>query len=250
MIQLHNENCLSTMQTILPNSIDVILTSPPYNMTKRKGGISDTGRYDEYIDWKTEEEYLSWMITIFQNFHTILKANGVILFNFSYSIENPSLPYKLVSKICEDTSFDLVDTIIWKKKNGIPFPANCRRLSRIWEYVYVFVRKSEVNTYSTNRQIVSISEKTGQKYYESIYNYIEAKNNDGKCSLNQATYSSELCEKLLNIYAKPKSIIYDPFIGTGTTAVACKRLGLDCIGSEISEKQINFATQRLEKFNC
>lgn len=187
------------------------------------------------------------MITIFQNFHTILKANGVILFNFSYSIENPSLPYKLVSKICEDTSFDLVDTIIWKKKNGIPFPANCRRLSRIWEYVYVFVRKSEVNTYSTNRQIVSISEKTGQKYYESIYNYIEAKNNDGKCSLNQATYSSELCEKLLNIYAKPKSIIYDPFIGTGTTAVACKRLGLDCIGSEISEKQINFATQRLEK---
>lgn len=53
MIQLHNENCLSTMQTILPNSIDVILTSPPYNMTKRKGGISDTGRYDEYIDWKT-----------------------------------------------------------------------------------------------------------------------------------------------------------------------------------------------------
>lgn len=77
--------------------------------------------------------------------------------------------------------------------------------------------------------------------------FVEAKNNDGACSYNKATYSSELCEKLLNIYAKPYGVVYDPFIGTGTTAVACKRMGIDCIGSEISKKQVEFAINRLNK---
>ena len=88
--------------------------------------------------------------------------------------------------------------------------------------------------------------KTGQKVYENIFNLIEAKNNDGICPYNKATFSSELCEKLLNIYAPPKSTIYDPFMGSGTTAVACKRMGLDCYGSEISENQVRFAVDRIE----
>ena len=63
----------------------------------------------------------------------------------------------------------------------------------------------------------------GQNYYENVYNFIEAPNNDGSCNLNKATYSSELCEKLLNIYANQDSIVYDPFMGTGTTAIACAK---------------------------
>ena len=63
--------------------------------------------------------------------------------------------------------------------------------------------------------------------------------------MNKATYSSSLCEQLLNIYAKEKATIYDPFMGTGTTAVACKRMGLNCFGSEISEAQCNYAKERI-----
>ena len=44
-----------------------------------------------------------------------------------------------------------------------------------------------------------------------------------------------------------ESIVYDPFIGTGTTAVACKRLGLDCVGSEISKEQVEFSLERLNE---
>ena len=62
---------------------------------------------------------------------------------------------------------------------------------------------------------------------------------------NKATFSSELCEKLLSIYAKPGSVVYDPFMGSGTTAVACMKMGFDCIGSEISAAHCEYARNRL-----
>lgn len=56
-----------------------------------------------------------------------------------------------------------------------------------------------------------------------------------------------MCEKLLSLYAQPKSVVYDPFMGTGTTAVACQRLGHYYLGSEISEAQVEFALNRLKE---
>ena len=76
--------------------------------------------------------------------------------------------------------------------------------------------------------------------------FIEAKNNDGSCPYNKATFSSELCEKLLSLYGRANGWVYDPFMGTGTTAVACKKMGLNCIGSEISENQCEWAKNRIE----
>ena len=87
---------------------------------------------------------------------------------------------------------------------------------------------------------------TGQAIYENVYNLIEADNNDGVCPYNRATYSSSLCMQLLNIYAKKGSMVYDPFMGSGTTAVACKKMGYDCIGSELSEKQVQYALNRVD----
>ena len=249
---IYNENCFETMKKMAENNIkvDVILTSPPYNMSKkRKGGFADSGRYDLYKDNLEEEDYLKWTVDLFNKFDLILNKQRSIIYNFSYSIENPSLPYKLVTEIVKNTSFDLVDTIIWKKKCGLPFPANGKRLSRNWEYVFVFVRKDEVNTYENNRRVKSVSEKTKQKYYEAIYNFVDAKNNDGKCPYNQATYSTELCDKLLDIYTQDNWIVYDPFMGSGTTAVSCKKRNLNYIGSEISSQQVEYANQRIIQTN-
>lgn len=247
-IKIYNGDCNILMkEKIEENSIDVVMTSPPYNMTGRKGGTSDKGGYDVYRDWMTQTEYLDFTVNVFNNFDRVLKPNGTVLYNFSYSIENPSLPHRLVCYIEDNTDFILVDTIVWKKKSGIPFPANQRRLSRIYEYVFVFCRKNEIDTFTINRKVKSVSEKTGQKYYEVEYNYVEAKNNDEKCEYNNATYSSELCEKMLNIYALENATVLDPFMGTGTTAVACAKMGLSCIGCELSENQINWAKGRIEK---
>ena len=115
--------------------------------------------------------------------------------------------------------------------------------------MFVFVRKDEVNTYENNRRVKSVSEKTKQKYYEAIYNFVEAKNNDGKCPYNQATYSTELCDKLLDIYTQDNWIVYDPFMGSGTTAVSCKKRKLNYIGSEISSQQVEYANQRITQTN-
>ena len=156
-------------------------------MTSRKGGYADTGRYDVYEDWKTEADYVEFTLRLFRNFDRIVNKNGVVLYNFSYSIENPTLPYVIVSEIAAKTNWCIADTIIWKKSSGLPFPANERRLSRNWEFVWVFVRKDEINTFSCHKGVKSVSQKTGQKYFNVYYNLVEAKNNDGKThDMNQA----------------------------------------------------------------
>ena len=98
--------------------------------------------------------------------------------------------------------------------------------------------------------VASVSEKTKQTYYNVFYNFIEARNNDEKTNkLNQATFSSELVSKLLNLYAGENFIVYDPFIGTGTTAVGCVKSEkpINYIGSEISEEQVKYSIERIEK---
>jgi len=249
MIQLnrfYNEDCLETIKKMEPNSVHCVLTSPPYNMTKRKGGYADKqNRYDEYQDWKTEEEYNQWTVNIFQELDKVLIEDGVILYNFSYSIENPSLPYTMVASIISQTNFTVADTIVWKKPNSIPHPASYNRLNRIVEFVFVIVRKKEIKSFNCNKKIVKTSPK-GQNYYEIVDNFIVAKNNDESTEVNKATYSTELCVKLLNIYTKEYDIIYDPFMGTGTTGVACKLIGRNFIGSEISETQVEHSYKRIK----
>lgn len=242
--RIENKDCFDSMKEMKDKSIDLILTSPPYNMTCRKGGYSDRGRYDVYEDWKREDEYLQFTVNLFNEYERILKENRIVIYNFSYSIENPSMPYKLVCDVEDNTEWRLVDTIIWKKSCGLPFPANERRLSRNWEYVFIFARKDEMDTFEINKGIKRVSEKTNQKYYNIFYNFIEARNNDRSTpGLNEATYSTELCLKLLDIYAKDDYVVYDSFMGTGTTLNACKEseLHLNCIGSEISPKQCEYA---------
>ena len=98
---IYNEDCLITLDKIDEKSIDVVLTSPPYNMTKRKGGYADTGRYDVYQDWKTEEEYINWMVLIFNKIDNVLKDNGVIIFNINSlpSYSSTFLSFKSFSNI-------------------------------------------------------------------------------------------------------------------------------------------------------
>lgn len=245
----YNEDCKVTIERMKQERVhpNVVLTSPPYNMTKRKGGVSDTGRYDVYQDFKPTEEYIEDTVKLFDKLNEVVETNGTILYNFSYSVENPSLPYQLVNAIVADTEWEVVDTIIWQKSNGIPFPANPRILSRIWEFVFVFGRKSEKDTYFVNKKITKVSEKTKQRYYQIYYNWIKSKNNDNSTpKLNQATYSTDLCKQLLTLYSDKNFLVYDPFMGTGTTANACKELGMNYIGSEISKAQVEYSIKRLK----
>ena len=257
MIKIFNEDCVKTMQNMESGECDIILTSPPYNTGKRieywsnkkidgKRVYKIEKRYDKHCDQKTDDEYIKWTLDIFGHFDRVLKRKGCILYNLSYGSESPNLLWRLIADITNKSNFMVADCIVWKKKCAVPNSTSKNKLTRICEFVFVFCRKSEVTTFETNKKVKSVSP-VGQKFYEVFYNFVEAKNNDGSCALNKATYSTELCEKLLLMYAKRGAVVYDPFMGSGTTAAACKKMGLNCIGSEISEAQCEFANNRLKE---
>lgn len=241
--KIYNEDCLNTMKKI---KCDLVLTSPPYN-TSRKGSSLDNAcanvRYDEFDDCKTDEEYIDWTISIFKGFDNCLNENGAILYNLSYSSENTYLMWLVIAEIITKTNFIVADKIVWKKPSTSPNSCSPNKLTRICEDVFVFCRKSEINTFYMNKEISS-ERKTGQIAYKNYFNFIEAKNNDGSNDIHKATFSSELVRKLLRLYAKPDSICYDPFMGTGTTACGCIVEKINYIGSEISARYVEYAEKR------
>jgi site-specific DNA-methyltransferase (adenine-specific)/modification methylase len=250
--RIFNEDCMTTMQRMIRggySDVDVILTSPPYNTSKQRGTWSKEQKthYDvESVDAMTDEEYISWSVELFKHFEKILKTNGVVLYNISYSTSKPYLLYEVVFEIMKNTDFVIADTIAWKKSNAMPNNMSKNRLTRCWEFVFVLCRKNEMKTFHMNKEIISVRS-NGIKQYTCIDNYIEAKNNDGSCKLNKATYSSELCEKLLDIYAPENSVVYDPFNGTGTTGVACVHKNMQWyFGSELSADQCEYSNNRIK----
>lgn len=243
--KIYNEDCLITMNNLPEKCVDLVITSPPYNSTPRKGGPSDKGKYDVYRDWKSEEDYINWTVDIFNGYDRIVKENRVVLYNFSYSIENPSLPYTLVAGVVNNTNWQVVDTIMWKKNNAIPHPASYNRLNRVYEFVWVFARKNEAKTFRMSKKVMSVS-KSGQKYYEIIDNLISARNNDGPNELNKATFSTELITKLIYMYGSEGDLIYDSFNGVGTTSLGAIQNKCNFIGSEISQKQCEYALQKIK----
>jgi DNA modification methylase len=247
--KIYCEDNSETLSRMEDNSIDIILTSPPYNSTDskhRQSSIKDLycKRYDSYNDFKDIGEYIDWSVQMFKEFDRVLKDNRIVLYNFSYGTENPHLPYILMNSLIENTNWTIADTIIWKKKSALPNNVSPNRLTRICEFVWVIVRKDEIKTFEMNKEVKSRS-RTGQAYYHNYFNFIDAKNNDGSNNLNKAVYSTDLCNRLLSLYAKEGWTVYDPFMGIGTTAKSCISLNMNYIGSEISQDQIDYFTKSL-----
>ena len=134
---------------------------------------------------------------------------------------------------------------MWKKQSATPNNVSKNKLTRICEFVYIFCRKNEFQTFGTNKQVVNVRE-TGQDIYENIFNFIEAPNNDESTDLNKATFSSKFVEKLLKIYAKENDVILDTFMGTGTTAIGCINMNMNFVGFELSEAQCDWANRRIQ----
>lgn len=259
MLGINNEDCFKTIQKIQEQGrkVGLVLTSPPYNTGRNsidsKRRDTHEARYDIHLDNMTDSEYLDWTTALFHGFGSILRKNGVVLYNMSYGTDTTNtkedykpneIMYKVISKILSDTAFTIADTIVWKKSTALPNNTSKNKLTRLCEFVYVFVRKSELKSFETAKKVKSVA-KTGQKFYENVYNFVEARNNDGANKLNKATFSSELVLKLLDMYYT-KGVVYDPFMGTGSTGVACEMLGIKWLGSEISTAQCEYARKRLE----
>lgn len=213
--RIYCEDCFETMTRMPDGYCDVVMTSPFYNTNKKAGknrtlkntsvksGQYDYVRYDTHVDNMTNDEYSDFTVRLFKEFERILKHNGCVLYNINYGSENTEGMFLAIAEVLKRTDFTLADCIAWKKRTALPNSCSPNKLTRLIEFVFVFCRREEIKTFVCNKQITSYR-KTGQAAYENIYNFIEAANNDEPCPYNKATYSTELCEKLLKLYSPPR----------------------------------------------
>jgi site-specific DNA-methyltransferase (adenine-specific)/modification methylase len=235
MNKIFNEDNIETMKRFNDKSIDGIITSPPYNITTKRKDVYYKNGYSD-IDNLSEEDYIKKRLNEFKEFERILTPKGVICYNISYHNQNPILPTLLMTEIHNKTELTVADIITWKKKTSIPFQTSPTKLSRICELIYIIVKKEHLHDFETNKEVSSINKKTNQKFYKNYQNLIEANNNDGIKSKLKAAYSEELVLKLINIYFKPNTTIYDPFSGIGTTSRACKKSNINSFASELDKE--------------
>ena len=132
---IYNEDNLVTMSRIESNSIDLIVTSPPYNIIRPNS--TDRG-YDLYKDGMSNEEYIEWTLNMFREFERCLIKDGIVLYNMSYGTENTILMSLVVADIIRRSEFTLADIIVWKKKSATPNNVSHNKTTRIVEYIYVF----------------------------------------------------------------------------------------------------------------
>jgi len=242
--KIYNMDCLKGLKLLDNNSIDCVVTSPPYN-TGNRNDCMINAKYKDYNDDLTEEEYIKLNIDLFKLLENKLNNKGIIAYNMSYSTKYPDLLYKVIYNIINKTQFNIYDTIVWKKRNAIPLNSHPTGHTRLCEFVYIFAKNKNFNCYKK----YSINKKTNQKFFKNYVNIIEKKNNDGSIKEHKATFSSDFVKYFVELYSKSSNIVLDPFMGSGTTAVACKELQRNYIGFEISKEYCDIAEERINNTN-
>ena len=259
---LYCGDCFDAMKGLQDSSIDVVITSPPYN-TSRMGTFSNGDaekdnyihRYDVHIDTKTKEEYVQWSVDLFKEFDRLLKKDRLALYNFGMGNDGHTEFgnedwFVVVTEICRQTPFTVADLLFWKKKSVLPNNTSPNKATRIVEPVIVFCRDSEKMTFLCNKKESKVRD-SGQTYYTPFYNIFEARNNDGSNNLNKATYSTQFVDNLIDLYCpddlKKDWTVLDPFSGTGTTGLSAMSHGMRYVGVELSEKQCEYTVGRLSK---
>lgn len=218
--------------------VDFVVTSPPYNMRGHEKEMYNGAK--TFRDNKSNEEYKQWIVGLFELYNELLVESGVVLFNLNYisnKKNNASNLFKIIASIEDETDFTLIDQICWKKDGAMPISE--ARLTRVWENIWVFIRKSDWESF--------------HKKYKSVLtgkpNFIYAPNNDGANTVNKACFSSRLVEQLLETYnVNEESVVLDNFMGTHTTAIACEKLGCSWLGIELDEDTFVFGKDRVNAF--
>jgi DNA modification methylase len=250
--KLYNADCREIINDIPDKSIDLIITSPPYWLTRKYTESSnEIGREQHPLD------YIKTLSDIFILYKTKLKPTGNLLINigdvyfgtkgfcrstgkyrrsWSDSYDHHSIPKEdgkylqhkqlllLPARLAvtlQDSGFILRNDIIWVKNKPFPVPAKDRKLP-IYEHFYHFVI-SKKNYY--NKELA--------KQLNHNKDVIVAPASS-KYEKHKATYSEELIKPFIEIYCPENGIVCDMFAGSGTSLIVAKKLNRQYLGCEIS----------------
>lgn len=218
------------------DKFDFILTSPPYNAHRSDFYMGDTYKNDRL----SHEEHKDWLVSHFKLYGELLKESGIVIYNINYMSSlknNASNLFRIITSIEDETDFVLIEQICWKKTHGIP--SKEARLTRVWENVFIFIRKDDWKSFHAKNSVLLAGKA----------NYIEAPNNDYTNDINKACFSSSMVEQLLRLYGANKdSVVLDNFMGTGTTAIGCEKIGCSSVGIELDKMTYNHSINRVNSF--
>lgn len=250
--KIYNENCLDTISKMDNDFLDLTFTSPPYFNAK------------EYSSFANYKIYLEFLKNVFLSIERKMKKGSILVINLSCVIEPRKsrshesvrypIPFDVVSILRHHLNF--IDDIIWEKPDGasnrgIKFSHHRRPVAyktfNITEYLLVFSKKGcllDEQIKRHNVEIIKDSLVNGNYERTNIWKVSPVRNVD-----HPATFPIELAKKVIRYYSYKDDIVYDPFMGSGTTALACKKLNRNFIGSEINLDYYNSANDRINDYN-
>ena len=240
--KIHNEDCLTTMSKMEDELIDLIITSPPYNCGIDYDVYKDNIEYSAYLNFTK-----GWLLEVFR----ILKNTGRIALNIPYEVNLHERGDRifLVSdywQIMKGIGFKwagLID-LAEIQPQRVKYTAWGSYLSASAPYIYnpkeclIIAYK---NNWGKGKGESSLTKNEFIEYVSGSWKYrAEMK------GLTKANFSLDIPIKAIKILSFKNDIIYDPFMGSGTTALACTKENRKFIGSEISEEYCKIAEKRLK----
>jgi modification methylase len=230
--KVHQGDCVELMNKIPASSVGMIVTSPPYNLRNSTGNGMKNGSggkwenaqlikgYDTHEDAMPHKEYVEWQRDCLSAMMRTLRSDGAIFYNHKWRVQGGLLQDR--TDIVKD--FPVRQIIIWKRVGGINF--NPGYFLPTYEVIYLICK--------TNFKLAEKANARGD-----VWEIPQADNNP-----HPAPFPVELAQRCIE--STTAQIVLDPFMGSGTTAIAAEMSGRKWIGLEISKDYCKLARERIQ----
>lgn len=240
IINSHFCHSSEQMNELPDNSIHLMITSPPYNVTKE---------YDNNLNL---EEYILLLKNVWKETYRVLVPGGRACINVANLGRKPYIPlHSYIIKDMTEIGFMMRGEIIWNKAaNASPSTAWGSWLSAanpvlrdIHEYILIFSKSSF--THSGNGKESTINKEEFLEWTKSVWTFPPV---SAKKIGHPAPFPEELPKRLINLYSFKNDVVLDPFVGSGTTSLSAVKNKRDFIGYDTNKKYIQLANKRITEY--
>ena len=241
---ISNKDCLEYLKTIPDKSVDLVLTDPPYFI-----GFDGGKGWDSY--WKHDREYIMWCMEWSRECIRVLKDNRMFVVWGTLKTET-FLLYKIALNRTKDIYPQ--NEIIWSYNWGGRSKDN---FARKHEYAWCYSTGKKFLFNGDDVRVerkVSKNLRTGKEYTKgTIPTCVWEKNNhttsEDYCGWHPTTKNIEILERIIRAYSNENDLVLDCFMGSGSTAIACKKTNRDYIGCELDKDYISKARKRIKSYD-